>query len=188
MQSLVVVLFSLAIIVVGVAAVVVGSGNSGPDPAKWLLHQSGFYALCFLVMTLAVSPLSRTLRVPKVVLWRRPVGLAGFFFATIHVVVYVSFYQAFLLSAIVDDIAKRPYILIGFFAWILLIPLAATSTRRARRSMGMAWNTLHRCVYIIIPLAIIHQGMAQKADVGQTLIFLALAGCFLIERAVRTDK
>ena len=171
--------------VFGGLALVLLQGNSGPDPAKWLLHQTGFFALALLVATLAVSPLMRVLRKPLLVLWRRPLGLAGFLFASVHVLVYVSVYQGFALAEIIDDVVKRPYILFGLLSWLLLVPLAMTSTRAARRRMGQLWARLHRAVYVIVPLGILHQGMAQKADVGQTVLFAAFAGCFLIERMLR---
>lgn len=180
---------SLAVLLLAVAGTfAIAFGKSGPDPAKWLLHETGFYALCFLVATLGVSPVARAVRKPILVLWRRPLGLAGFFVASAHVVVYATVYQGLLFAAIMEDIAKRPYILVGLLAWLMLIPLAATSTRYARRRMGPAWARLHRTVYVIVPIAVVHQGMAQKADMGQTLLFLAITGCFLIERVVRAHR
>lgn len=154
----------------------------GPDPAKWLLHQTGFWALIFLSATLAVSTLRRLIGKPLLVRWRRPFGIAGFAVATGHVLVYVTVFHGLELAPILDDIGKRPYIMIGMAAWLLLLPLAATSTQSARRRLGPHWTLLHRAVYVIVPLAILHQGMAQKADLGQTLIFSALAVCFLSER------
>lgn len=165
-----------------VAVFSVAAGHSGPDPAKWLLHQVGFFALVFLVATLAVSTLRRLLGKPVLVKWRRPIGLAAFAIATAHVLVYVTIYQGFALSPIIEDIGKRPYIMIGFLAWLLLLPLAFTSTTSARRRLGNTWTKLHRAIYVIVPLAILHQGMAQKADLAQTAVFFLLTGCFLIER------
>ena len=154
----------------------------GPDPAKWLLHKAGFWTLVFLCLTLAMSTLRRLLRKPVFIAWRRPLGLAAFALACAHLVVYLTVYQGLDVSAIVDDIGKRPYIMIGMTAWILLLPMALTSTRNARRRLGARWTMLHRAIYLVVPLGIIHQGMAQKADLGQTLVFSACAGCFLIER------
>ena len=159
---------------------IVFRGNAGPDPAKWLLHQSGIAAIVFLVATLSVSTIARAARNPTLVLWRRPIGLSSFFFATTHVAVYAVLYQGLLWSAIVEDVLKRPYIIIGAVAWLMLLSLAITSTRRARRRMGRWWTMLHRTVYVIVPLAILHQGFAQKADISQTLVFLLVSGCFLI--------
>lgn len=175
-------------VLAGIAVWCVATGEAGPDPAKWLLHQTGFFALAFLVATLSVSTLARALRRPHWVLWRRPVGLASFAAASAHVFVYLTFYQGLSWSAVLDDVGKRPYIIIGLAAWLLLLPLAVTSTRTARRRMGNAWSRLHRTVYLIVPLAILHQGMAQKADLAETLIFSAFTVCFLIERAVRARR
>lgn len=154
----------------------------GPDPAKWLLHQTGFWALILLSATLAVSTVRRLLGKPLLVRWRRPFGLAGFAVASAHVLVYVTVFHGLELAPMLDDISKRPYIMVGMAAWLLLLPLAVTSTRGARRRLGRRWSQLHRLVYVIVPLAILHQGMAQKADIGQTLIFSALVVCFLSER------
>lgn len=164
------------------AAFRISSGEAGPDPAKWLLHQAGFWALVFLAATLAVSTLRRLLRMPALARWRRPIGLAAFAVASSHLVVYATVYQGLDFAAMADDIGKRWYIVIGMVAWLLLLPMALTSTRAARRRLGSRWTTLHRAIYVIVPLGIAHQGMAQKADLGQTIIFSALAGCFLIER------
>lgn len=176
-------LISLLVLALGLSAgFAIATDDVGPDPAKWLLHQTGFWALIFLSATLAVSTARRLLGKPVLARWRRPVGLAAFAVATGHVLVYVTVFHGLALAPILDDISKRPYIMIGMAGWLLLVPLALTSTRGARRRLGVRWTQLHRLVYVIVPLAILHQGMAQKADLGQTLIFSALAVCFLIER------
>lgn len=182
MRGLVVSVALVALLALAIFSVV--GDRAGPDPAKWLLHKAGFFALVFLVGTLSVSTLRRLMGRPALVQWRRPVGLAAFALATAHVVIYATLYQGLAFAPIAEDIGERPYILIGFFAWLLLLPLAFTSTKSARRRMGGAWSKLHRLIYLIVPLAIIHQGMAQKADFAQTVIFLLLAGCFLIERVL----
>lgn len=159
------------------------SGHAGPDPAKWLLHQSGFIALCLLLATIAAASLRRACRMPWLLRWRRALGIAAFVVASTHVVVYVALYQALDVAAIGDDVVKRPYIMVGLASWLLLLPLAATSTARMRRNMGAArWYALHRLVYIVIALAIIHQGMAQKADLAVTLAFVALFAALLAEK------
>lgn len=173
---------------VGLAFVFAVLGFSGPDPVKWLLHQSGNWALAFLVATLSVSTLARAFRHPQLVLWRRPIGLAAFFLATLHAFVYVVLYQGVELYVTATDIAKRPYITLGFFAWILLIPLAATSARASRRRMGKSWVRLHQAVYVIVPLGVLHQSLAQKSDLSDTIIFSAFVAWFLTERVVRFAK
>lgn len=154
----------------------------GPDPAKWLLHRSGLWALILLVATLAISTLRRATGYPPLMRWRRPVGLAAFALATTHLLVYLTVFHGLDVAAILDDITKRLYIVIGITAWLLLLPMALTSTRNARRRLGDRWVSLHRAIYIIVPLGVVHQGLAQKADLDQTIVFSAVAGCFLIER------
>lgn len=160
------------------------SGRAGPDPAKWLLHQSGFVALCLLVITIAMASLRRALAMPWLLRWRRAFGLAAFVVASAHVTIYVALYQALDFSAIGDDVVKRPYIIIGLAAWLLLVPLALTSTARMRRGMGAHWYALHRLVYVAVAFAIVHQGMAQKADLAVTLAFVALFAVLLAEKFV----
>jgi sulfoxide reductase heme-binding subunit YedZ len=158
------------------------SADAGPDPAKWLLHQAGFWALILLCATLAISTSRRISGKASLMRWRRPLGLAAFSAASAHVLVYLTVFHGLDVAAIVDDIARRKYIMVGAAAWVLLLPMALTSTRASRRKLGARWTTIHRAIYIIVPLAVIHQGMAQKADLGQTIIFSTIVACFLIER------
>ncbi len=166
----------------GMAGYLIGTDHAGPDPAKWLLHKAGFWTLVFLCLTLAMSTLRRLLGKPVFIAWRRPLGLAAFALACSHLLVYLTVYQGLDMPTILGDLGKRPYIMIGMAAWLLLLPMALTSTRHARRRLGARWTTIHRAIYLVVPLAIVHQGMAQKADLSQTLVFSAFAGCFLIER------
>lgn len=160
----------------------IATDAAGPDPAKWLLHRSGLWALILLCATLAVSTLRRATGYALLMRWRRPLGLAAFALATTHLLVYLTVFHGMDVAAILDDLTKRLYIVIGVSAWLLLLPMALTSTRNARRKLGERWVTLHRAIYVILPLGVVHQGLAQKADLGQTLVFSAVVGCFLIER------
>lgn len=158
------------------------TGHAGPDPAKWLLHRSGLVALCLLLATIAVASLRRVAGIPSLLRWRRPLGLASFAAATLHVLVYVTVFQGLDVPAILDDVVKRPYILIGLACWLLLLPLALTSTRAARQRLGRRWHTLHRVVYVVAVFAIAHQGMAQKADLGLTFLFATMLVVLLVEK------
>lgn len=158
------------------------TGGAGPDPAKWLLHRSGLVALCLLLATIAVASFRRVTGIAALLRWRRPLGLASFAAATAHVLIYATVFQGLDVPAIVDDVAKRPYILIGLACWLLLLPLAFTSTRAARQRLGARWLDLHRVVYVVVALAIAHQGMAQKADLGLTFLFTALLVALLAEK------
>lgn len=165
------------------------SGHAGPDPAKWLLHRSGVLALALLLATLSVSTLRRWRQDAALLRWRRPLGLAAFAFVTLHLFVYAVLYESLSWPAISEDLSRRPYILVGAACFLLLLPMALTSTRAMLRRLGaVRWQRLHRAIYVAVPLAIVHQGMAQKADLGQTLLFSAIAGCFLIERMVAASR
>lgn len=164
------------------AGYLIATDQAGPDPAKWLLHQAGFWTLVFLCLTLAMSTVFRLWRKTLLMRFRRPLGVAAFVLATSHLLIYLTVFQGLDFAAITDDMTRRPYIMIGVAAWVLLLPLVFTSTLNARRRLGKRWVTIHRAMYVIVPLGIVHQGMAQKADLGQTIIFSAIVGCFLIER------
>jgi sulfoxide reductase heme-binding subunit YedZ len=158
------------------------SGAGGPDPAKWVLHQTGFWTLLLLVLTLCVSPLRRLVESASLLRWRRPVGLAAFALGLLHLLVYVFLYQALDAAAIAEDIGKRPYIVIGVLAWLILLALALTSTQSARRRMGLRWVRLHRLVYVALVLGLLHHGMAQKADLGEVLAFTVATFLLFAER------
>lgn len=172
----------------GTGLVLALTGRAGPDPAKWLLHESGSWALVLLVGGLGLSPLRRRAGVAAAVRWRRAVGLGAFALVLAHLLVYLGPYHALDAGAIADDLLRHPYILAGLVAALLLLPLAATSTRRAQRRLGRRWKRLHALVFLIAPLAVLHQGLAQKADLGETLLFCAFLGCFLFERAIFLRK
>lgn len=173
---------SLCVLVwIAVLGVFVARDAVGPDPAQWLLHKMGIAAIVTLLATLSISTLRRATHKPALLRWRRPIGLAAFALATLHVSLYLL-YQGFDPGPIIDDVLKRPYIMIGMTAWLLLLPLALTSTHKMQRRLGVRWVQLHRVIYLLIPLAVWHQGMAQKADLGQTLFFALLLAGLLLER------
>jgi len=160
------------------------AGSAGPDPVKYSLHSLGVVAASALVATLAVSTLARITRRPQFMIWRRPLGLASFFFATLHAAMYV-WYQGASAAFIAEDVSERPFVLFGFIAWLLLIPLAATSSRSARRRLGVNWTRLHRTVYVIAILAVVHQVMANKTLIQLPLILSVILALLLLERFLR---
>ncbi len=175
---------ALLLMLAGLAGWRIAADDVGPDPAKWLLHETGFWALTLLCATLAVSPLRRLMNKPQLVRWRRPLGLAGFAVVCAHLLVYATVFHGLDWLAIADDITRRTYIIVGIAAWLMLVPMAVTSSKNARRHLAERWVTIHRMIYVIVPLGVLHQGLAQKADHGQTFVFAALTVCFLIERAL----
>lgn len=129
----------------------------GPDPVAQIEHRTGDWALRFLLITLAITPLRRITGRAQLIRYRRMLGLFAFFYATLHVAAYV-FVDLGLeyWSEILREIAKRPYITVGFAGWVLLIPLAVTSTKGMMRRLGRRWGLLHRAVYAIGVLAVLH--------------------------------
>lgn len=145
--------------------------NLGAEPVEEVLHATGYWALVLLLATLAVSPLRKLSGWNPIIGVRRLLGLFAFLYATLHVAVYFGVEQFFDLYAIIEDIIKRPFITVGFLAWVLLIPLAATSTRGWIRRLGKRWQLLHRLVYLIAALGVVHFLWSTKVDEPEPVIF-----------------
>jgi sulfoxide reductase heme-binding subunit YedZ len=129
----------------------------GPNPAEYLIRSTGEWTLRFLCITLLMTPLRVTLKMPEWLLFRRSLGLLTFFYALLHAVCYSLFDMGWAWDDIVVDIIKRPFIAVGFAAAVLLSLLAATSSNQAIKKMGVVrWRMLHRCVYAIAALAMLH--------------------------------
>ena len=129
----------------------------GPNPAEYLIRSTGEWTLRFLCITLLMTPLRVTLKMPEWLLFRRSLGLLTFFYALLHAVCYSLFDMGLAWDDIVVDIIKRPFIAVGFAAAVLLSLLAATSFNLAIKKMGVVrWRMLHRCVYAIAALAMLH--------------------------------
>jgi methionine sulfoxide reductase heme-binding subunit len=128
----------------------------GANPIDFITRSTGLWTLVFLCITLAVTPLRRLTGVNALVRFRRMLGLYAFFYATLHFTTYVWFDKWFDVAAMLKDIGKRPFITVGFAAFVLLIPLAATSTQAMARKLGRHWQQLHRAIYAIGMLAILH--------------------------------
>ncbi|EDZ98618.1 Ferric reductase domain protein transmembrane component domain [Burkholderia sp. H160] len=128
----------------------------GANPIEFITRSTGLWTLVFLCITLAVTPLRRLTGVAAFVRFRRMLGLYAFFYATLHFTTYLWFDKWFDVAEIVKDIGKRPFITVGFAAFVLLIALAVTSPRAMVRKLGRRWQTLHRAIYVIGTLAILH--------------------------------
>ena len=128
----------------------------GANPIEFITRSTGLWTLVFLCITLAVTPLRRLTGVGALLRFRRMLGLYTFFYATLHFTTYVWFDKWFDVAAILKDIGKRPFIMVGFAAFLLLLALAVTSPRAMVRKLGRRWQTLHRAIYAIGVLAILH--------------------------------
>lgn len=157
-------------------------GDLTANPIEDLTHRTGWWALVLLLVTLVVTPLRRLTGWNGVVKLRRMIGLFAFLYATLHVAIYFGLDQLLSFRYIAEDIAKRPYITVGFAAWVLLIPLAITSTRGWIRRLGRRWQLLHRLVYVSTGLAILHFLWLVKADTREPLLFAAFFGVLMLLR------
>ncbi len=154
----------------------------GADPQNTLERLLGLWALRFLIASLAITPLRR-LGGPNLIRYRRAVGLLAFYYAALHLTVYMVLDQGLDLAAIWADILKRPYITVGMFAFAILLPLAITSnSAMIRRLGGGAWQRLHRFVYVAAAAAAIHFVMVVKAWPPEPLIYAAIVAALLLLR------
>jgi len=159
----------------------------GPNPLDFATRTTGMLTLIFLSLTVAVTPLRKIFGINSLVKVRRMLGLFAFFYGTLHLLTYVWFDRLFNLISVVQDVGKRPFILAGMIAFVLMVPLAITSTNQwVKRIGGKRWATLHRLVYLSAIAAIVHFWMLVKSDTRLPLTFgfilLFLLGYRLLAR------
>jgi methionine sulfoxide reductase heme-binding subunit len=161
------------------------TGALTANPIEYITLQTGFWALVLLLATLAVTPLRRLSGRNELIRFRRLLGLFAFFYATLHFLTYILLDRYMEFDEIGADILRRPFITVGFAAFLLLLPLAVTSTRGWIRRLGRRWLQLHRLIYISAALAILHfyWKKSAKADVAEPLIFAAILVGLLVLRA-----
>jgi sulfoxide reductase heme-binding subunit YedZ len=167
------------------AEAVTGSGGLGADPVAEIEHRLGLWALRFLMLTLAITPLRQLMHKPVLLRFRRMLGLYAFFYATLHLTAYLVLDLRGYWAEIFEEIAKRPYITVGFTAWLLLVPLAITSTQAAIRRLGRNWARLHRLVYAVGVLAVLHFWWLVKSDVREPALYAAILATLLGWRVVK---
>lgn len=160
-----------------------GSDALGADPVAAIVHTLGLWALRMLVIALAVTPLRQWTGQPVLLRFRRMLGLYAFAYATLHFSAYLALDLRGYWMQVFEDIAKRPYITVGFAAWLLLVPLALTSTQGWMRRLGRRWGQLHKAVYAIGVLAVLHFWWLVKSDLREPALYAALVGVLLGWRA-----
>jgi len=162
----------------------------GANPAESILHMTGDWVIYFLLITLAVTPLRKLTGWNDLIKIRRMLGLFAFFYACIHFLSYIGFDRLFDLSDMAREIVKRPFILVGFAAFVLLVPLAITSTRGwVLRLGGARWSALHKAIYPIAILGVVHYWWLVKRDITWPLVFaVVLAGLLAYRIVKRGDK
>jgi sulfoxide reductase heme-binding subunit YedZ len=157
----------------------------GPNPAEALSRQTGDWTLRGLCLVLAITPLRVVLQAPGLLRLRRTVGVATFVYACVHLLCYAWFDQGFDLTDIWRDILKRPFIWLGFSAWVLMLPLAATSFNTAIRWLGgKHWQALHRLVYVAALLSVLHFFWMRtgKNDFAEVWVYAAIIGVLMAWR------
>ena len=149
----------------------------GANPVEAVTHSTGWWTLFLLCTTLSVTPLRRATGANWLLKLRRMLGLYAFFYAALHFVTYIWLDQWFDLAAIAGNVLQRPYITVGFTAFLLLVPLAATSTDAMQRRLGRSWQRVHRFIYLIAAFGVLHFWWLVKRDVTEPALFaLVLAG------------
>jgi methionine sulfoxide reductase heme-binding subunit len=161
----------------------------GANPVEAVTRQTGLWALRFLWITLLITPLRWMTGWNDLVKFRRLLGLYVFFYAVLHMLLYLGLDQSFDIAEIIKDIIKRPFITIGFFSFIALIPLAVTSNNAmVKRLGGRRWKKLHRLTYVIAIASSIHFYMLVKLDKAEPLVYIALLVILLAPRVYRYAK
>jgi methionine sulfoxide reductase heme-binding subunit len=158
-------------------------GDLGANPIEKITHSTGDWTLRFLLITLAITPLRRALRAPALIRFRRMLGLFAFFYGCLHFLTYIWLDKFFDVHGMLADIAKRKFITVGFTAFVLLIPLAVTSTAGwIRRLGGRRWRALHRLIYFSAIAGVIHYLWLVKADIRKPLEYGSILALLLFYR------
>lgn len=176
------IVFVLALVPVMLLVFSAWQDNLGANPIETITRDTGEWTLRFLLITLSISTLRRRLGWGQLIHLRRMLGLYTFFYATLHLFTYLWLDQFFWWEEILADIIKRPFITMGMLAFILLIPLALTSTNRMMKRLGRHWVKLHKLIYIIALLGVLHFWWLVKADVREPLIYAVLLLVLFAER------
>ncbi len=159
------------------------AGRLTANPIEFITLSTGTWTLVFILVTLSITPLRKFTGLAWLIKFRRLIGLFAFFYAGLHFMIYVWLDKFFDLSDMVKDVIKRPFITAGFFAFLLLIPLAATSTAMAIRKMGgRNWQQLHRIIYLSAASAVVHFWWKVKADTRQPMIYATILSVLLLYR------
>jgi sulfoxide reductase heme-binding subunit YedZ len=154
-------------------------GSLGANPVETVLDTCGKTGLNLLILTLCVTPIRRSTGINRLITFRRPLGLFAFFYLLLHFSTYALLDLGLAWETIGVDIAERPYITVGFTALVLLVPLAVTSTRALQRRLGRRWAKLHRLIYPIAILAVVHYWWQSKLDVSEPLLYALVLALLL---------
>ncbi len=181
-------LFALCLVPAGILAWKGFHQDLGANPIEYITHATGLWTLRFLLLTLAVTPARWLLRRPGLIRYRRMLGLFAFFYGCLHLLTYVWLDKFFDVPEMLKDVAKRPFITAGFTAYVLLVPLAVTSTAGwIRRLGGRRWRALHRLVYVSAAAGAAHYWWLVKSDVRRPVAYATILALLLSARVVRAS-
>ncbi|QFU77750.1 sulfoxide reductase heme-binding subunit YedZ [Halioglobus maricola] len=158
-------------------------GDLGPDPAEVIIAVSGEWTLRLLGLTLLMSPLRQWLGRPWPIRIRRMLGLFTFFYACLHLLTFAHFFLGWSPAILWEELIERPYITVGFVGWLLMLPLAITSTRGWQRRLGRSWRRLHQLVYPAAVLGCIHLLWQVRSDATEAVVYCAIFALLLGWRA-----
>jgi sulfoxide reductase heme-binding subunit YedZ len=158
------------------------------DPVEYILHYTGIWAIRILLLTLMMTPLKDLFKWTWFLRIRRMCGLFAFFYVSLHLMIYLGLDLGFEFGHLLEDIIKRPFITVGFVAWLLLIPMAATSNKKMIKKLGKRWKSIHKSVYLIIVLACLHFLWLVKSDLLEPLIYTAVAFVLLFYRLIKYSR
>ena len=159
----------------------------GPEPIKEITHHTGEWTLLFIIFTLAMSPLKQITNMNIWISIRRMLGLFVFFYASLHMLTYIGLDYRFDMNEISKDILTKRFIFVGFAAWLLLVPMALTSSKKMMNILKQYWKKLHRLIYLIALLGVTHFIWLVKKDITEPLIYLLII-LFLLAFRVRFKK
>ena len=177
-SALRVLVFLACLVPFGMLVSGVVSNSLGPDPADHLMHVTGEWVMRFLVLVLLATPLARH-GWPRLARYRRMLGLYVWFYATLHLLVFAQVFIGWSGALLIDELVDRPYVLVGFLAWLILVPLGITSARAIRKKMGKHWRQLHRLTYIVVILGWLHLLWLSRSDVGDAVLYGVIFGLLL---------
>ena len=156
-----------------------GSNALGADPVAEIEHRLGLWAIRFLMLALAITPLRQLTGWNVLIRFRRLLGLYAFAYASLHFAAYLGLDLRGFWAQVFEDIVKRPYITVGFIAWLLLVPLAITSTTGWIKRLGRNWARLHKLVYAVAVLAVLHFWWLVKSDIREPALYAGIAALLL---------
>ena len=177
--------FLLAMVPLFLLLIRVQQNNLGPDPAQELSIETGEWALRFLLITLSLTPLAQITREIRFVRQRRMLGLFALFYASVHFLSWMAFILGFRWMAIAEELLERPYITIGFAAYLIILALGVTSPRAMVRRLGKNWKRLHKLIYLAAVLALIHLLWILRTDIQEVVLYGGILAVLLGYRVFR---